>query len=113
MADKETGLNIPIGAYADEKSAEQAVKNITKKVDSSLKDGHIAIPIELKAPLKGVSKEVLKAQEDAIDKFEKASKKGFSSSTKETKAFIDAYTKFKKLIGQSHKSRLKRISRFR
>lgn len=109
MADKETGLNIPIGAYADEKSAEAAVKNISKKVDSSLKDGRIEIPIELKAPIKGASEELLKAQKDVIKKLEATSKKGFSSSSKEADALIKSYTNFKKLVGQAHKNNMTQI----
>lgn len=109
MADKETGLNIPIGAYADEQSAEKAVKDISKKVDSSLKDGRIEIPVELKAPIKGASSELLKAQEDVIKKWEAASKKGFSSSSKEVNSLIDSYTNFKRLVGQAHKSNMTQI----
>ena len=104
MADKETGLNIPIGAYADENSAEKAVKDITKKIDSSLKDGRIEIPIELRTPIKGASDDLIKAQEDVIKKWDAASKKGFSSSTKEANDLIDAYTRYKKLVGQAHKN---------
>ena len=44
MADKETGLNIPISAYADEDSAKKAVQDLTKSVLGALKDGYIEIP---------------------------------------------------------------------
>ena len=104
MADKETGLNIPIGAYADEKSVKDATKKIYRELEGSLKDGRIEIPIELKAPIKGASNELVEAQKDVIKKLESASKKGFFSSSKESNDFLDSYVRFKKLVGQSHKN---------
>ena len=109
MAEKETGLNIPVSAYADKDSAKEAVSELSKGVLSSLKDGRIEIPIELKAPIKGASKELIKAQEDVIQKLESASKKGFSSSSKESNEFLNSYNKFKKLVGQSHKNNQKQV----
>ena len=35
MADKETGLNIPVSAYADKDSAKSAINELTKGVLSS------------------------------------------------------------------------------
>ena len=56
MADKETGVNIPVSAVADKPSAKEAVNELTKGVLSSLKDGYIEIPAELKVPIKVLQK---------------------------------------------------------
>lgn len=104
MADKETGLNIPVSAVADKNSAKEAVNELTKDVLSSLKDGYIEIPAELKVPIKGASKDLEKAQKDVITQWEKTFKKGFSSSAKDLDALTEAYQRFKKLAGQQHKA---------
>lgn len=104
MADKETGLNIPVSAVADKNSAKEAVNELTKDVLSSLKDGYIEIPAELKVPIKGASKDLEKAQKDVIKQWEKTFKKGFSSSAKDLDALTEAYQRFKKLAGQQHKA---------
>lgn len=104
MADKETGLNIPVSAVADKNSAKEAVNELTKDVLSSLKDGYIEIPAELKVPIKGASKDLEKAQKDVINQWEKTFKQGFSSSAKDLDALTEAYQRFKKLAGQQHKT---------
>ena len=104
MADKETGLNIPVSAVADKNSAKEAVNELTKDVLSSLKDGYIEIPAELKVPIKGASKDLEKAQKDVIKQWERTFKEGFSSSTKDLDALTEAYQRFKKLAGQQHKA---------
>ena len=104
MADKETGLNIPVSAVADKNSAKEAVNELTKDVLSSLKDGYIEIPAELKVPIKGASKDLEKAQKDVINQWEKTFKEGFSSSAKDLDALTEAYQRFKKLAGQQHKT---------
>lgn len=47
MADKETGLGIPVSAYADENSAKKAIQDLTKSILGALKDGYIEIIIDL------------------------------------------------------------------
>ena len=107
MADKETGLNIPVSAVADKDSAKEAVNELTKGVLSSLKDGYIEIPAELKVPIKGASKDLEKAQKDVINQWEKTFKQGFSSSAKDLDKLTAAYQRFKKLAGQQHKANTK------
>ena len=104
MADKETGLNIPVSAVADKNSAKEAVNELTKDVLSSLKNGYIEIPAELKVPIKGASKDLEKAQKDVIKQWERTFKEGFSSSAKDLDALTEAYQRFKKLAGQQHKA---------
>ena len=104
MADKETGLNIPVSAVADKNSAKEAVNELAKGVLSSLKDGYIEIPAELKVPIKGASKDLEKAQKDVIKQWERTFKEGFSSSAKDLDALTEAYQRFKKLAGQQHKA---------
>lgn len=107
MADKETGLNIPVSAVADKDSAKEAVNELTKGVLSSLKDGYIEIPAELKVPIKGASKDLEKAQKDVINQWEKTFKEGFSSSAKDLDNLTAAYQRFKRLAGQQHKANTK------
>ena len=107
MADKETGLNIPVSAVADKNSAKEAVNELTKDVLSSLKDGYIEIPAELKVPIKGASKDLEKAQKDVIKQWERTFKEGFSSSAKDLDNLTAAYQRFKKLAGQQHKANTK------
>lgn len=104
MADKETGLNIPVSAVADKDSAKEAVNELAKGVLSSLKNGYIEIPAELKVPIKGASKDLEKAQKDVINQWEKTFKQGFSSSAKDLDDLTAAYQRFKKLAGQQHKA---------
>lgn len=97
MADKETGLNITVGAVADESSAEKAAKDLTKGVLSSLKDGYIEVPAEIKVPIKGASKELEQAQKKVLTQWKKTFKKGFSSSEEDLTQLVKDYTSFKKL----------------
>lgn len=97
MADKETGLNITVGAVADENSAAQAAKDLTKGVLSSLKDGYIEVPAEIKVPIKGASKELEQAQKKVLTQWRKTFKKGFSSSEEDLNELTKAYKKFKEL----------------
>ena len=104
MADKETGLNITVGAVADEGSAKKAAKDLAKGVLSSLKDGYIEVPAEIKVPIKNASKDLEKAQKDVITQWKKTFKEGFSSSAKDLDDLTEAYNKFKKLAGKEHKA---------
>lgn len=107
MADKETDLNISVGAYADEKSAKQAVDDLIKNVLGSLKDGYIEVPAEVKTSFDRGSKELDKAQKDVIKQWEKMSKEGFSSSEEYLEDLITKYKKFKSLAGKEGKSNSK------
>ena len=103
MADKETGLIIPVSAYADKDSAKAAVNELTKGVLSSLKDGYIEVPAEIKASYTRGSKELEKAQKDVIQLYEKMSKEGFSSSVDDLDDLIEKYKRFKSLAGKEGK----------
>ena len=107
MADKETGLNIPVSAYADKDSAKEAVNELTKGVLKSLKDGYIEVPAEIKASFTRGSKELEKAQKDVINQWEKMSKEGFSSSEEYLDDLINKYKKFKSLAGKEGKGNSK------
>lgn len=104
MADKETGLNITVGAVADESSAQKAAKDLAKGVLSSLKDGYIEVPAEIKMPIKNASKDLEKAQKDVISQWKKTFKEGFSSSEKDLDDLTQAYYRFKRLAGKEHKA---------
>lgn len=107
MADKETGLFIPVSAYADKDSAKSAINELTKGVLSSLKDGYIEVPAEIKASYARGSKELDKAQKDVIKLYEKMSKEGFSSSVDDLDDLIEKYKKFKSLAGKEGKGNSK------
>lgn len=106
MADMETGLNIPVGAYADEDSAKKAIQDLTKSVLGALKDGYIEIPTAIsdKFDKSKASTELLRAQQDFIDQWKKMSDEGFSSSEKDLDDFVKKFTKFKSLMGKQGKS---------
>ncbi len=107
MADKETGFVIPVSAYADKDSAKAAISELTKGVLSSLKDGYIEVPAEIKASYARGSKELDKAQKDVIKTYEKMSKEGFSSSVEDLDNLIEKYRKFKSLAGKEGKGNSK------
>lgn len=107
MADKETGLQIPVSAYADKDSVKEAINELTKGVLSSLKDGYIEVPAEIKASYARGSKELDKAQKDVIKLYEKMSKEGFSSSADDLDNLIEKYKKFKSLAGKEGKGNSK------
>ena len=107
MADNRDDIMIGVGAYADEKSAKKAVNDLTKSALSSLKDGYIEVPAEVKASYARGSKELEKAQKDVITHWEKMSKKGFSSSSEYLDELVDKYQKFKRLAGKEGKGNSK------
>ena len=105
MADKETGLNIPISAYADEDSAKKAVQDLTKSVLGALKDGYIEIPTAISDEFdkSKASAKLIRAQKDFLNQWGKMSKEGFSSSEEDLQAFVDKFTEFKRLMGKEGK----------
>ena len=105
MADIETGLNIPIGAYADEDSAKKAIQDLTKSILGALKDGYIEIPTTISDEFdkSKASTKLIRAQKDFLNQWSKMSKEGFSSSEEDLQAFVDKFTEFKRLMGKEGK----------
>ena len=101
---KEIDFGIVVGAVPDENSAKDAVNKLTKGVLSTLKDGYIPVPAELKVPIKGASKELLKAQEKVVDQWDKTFAKGFSTSKKDMNELVDIYMEFKRLAKEQRKT---------
>lgn len=105
MADIETGLGIPVSAYADEDSAKKAIQDLTKSILGALKDGYIEIPTAISDEFdkSKASAKLIRAQKDFINQWEKMSKEGFSSSEEDLQAFVDKFTEFKRLMGKEGK----------
>ena len=101
---KDIDFGIVVGAVADESSAKNAVNKLAKGVLSELKDGYIPVPAELKVPIKGASKELLKAQEKVVDQWDKTFAKGFSTSKKDMNELVDIYMEFKRLAKEQRKT---------
>ena len=105
MADgNEIDIGIVVGAVADKNSAKDAVNELAKGALSTLKDGYIPVPVELKVPIKGASKELLKAQEKVVSQWDKTFKEGFSSSKKDMNELVDIYLEFKRLAKAERKT---------
>ena len=104
MANKDDDLVLSVGAEANVDSAKKATKDLEKGVLSSLKDGYIPVPVELKTSIKGASKDLKAAQEEVITQWEKTFSKGFSSSRKDLDKLSGAYTRFKKLADTENKT---------
>lgn len=118
MADgKNDDLGLSLGVYPDEKSVVDAANTISKKVLNKFKDGHIDIPVELSTKFdksnKKVTDNLIKAQEEFIDEYNKLSSKGFSASTKELKNFVKLYDEFKAEMRTSHQTGSKQNLAFR
>ena len=94
MADKETRLDITVGAVADGKSAEQAAKDITKKVGSAVKGGRINVPVDITVPIDDTKSKLTKAQKDITAEIRKMTSKGFSASGKDMDALTSKLDKF-------------------
>ena len=114
MADKKL-YTVTVGSNADKSSAEQTgkdiAKNVKKGVLSVLKDGYIEVPAEIKAPIKGASKELKQAQSKVLTQWKKTFKEGFSSSKEDLDELIKAYNKFKGLAkGKTQETQTKWIT---
>lgn len=103
MADKETDIKISVGAVADEKSAEQAVNKIVKKVDGSVKGGRIDIPIDITVPIDETKSKLTKAQKDITSMISKMMTEGFSASGKDMDALNSKLDKFMKAAKEANK----------
>ena len=105
MADIETGLGIPVSAYADEDSAKKAIQDLTKSILGALKDGYIEIPTAISDEFdkSKASAKLIRAQKDFLNQWGKMSKEGFSSSEEDLQAFVDKFTEFKRLMGKEGK----------
>ena len=105
MADIETGLGIPVSAYADKDSAKKAIQDLTKSILGALKDGYIEIPTAISDEFdkSKASAKLIRAQKDFLNQWGKMSKEGFSSSEEDLQAFVDKFTEFKRLMGKEGK----------
>lgn len=113
----DTELDILIRAISDEKSADEATKQLVNRVFSKLKDGAIKLPINSKldkSELKKLDDNVKQARKEVVDRYNKLQKemanpKGFDAfSEKAINELVElgkAYAKFNsKASGQSKNS---------
>lgn len=117
MADKETDLQVSLVVYPDEKSVIDATNKIAKGVLNQFKDGHLNIPVELTEPFdksnKNITKKLIEAQTEFIDRYNKLTAKGFSASAKELKEFVKAYDEYKNQIRSTKQNSSKQNLAFR
>lgn len=111
MADKETGLNITVGAVADENSAVKAAKDLTKAVDSSVKGGRITVPVDISVPIDESKEKLTKAQKAVIDTLTKMTSKGFSASGKDIDDLTSKFNEFTHALDEAGKGRQNKIFR--
>ena len=111
MADKETGLNITVGAVADENSAKQAAKDIKNAVESSVKGGRIEVPVDITVPIDKSKDKLTKAQKDITATISKMMSKGFSASGKDIDTLTSKFNTFTKAFDQAGKGRQNKIFR--
>lgn len=109
MADKDTDLQLTVGAVADKKSAEQAAKDITKQVESSVKGGRIEVPVDITVPIDKTKSNLTKAQKDVTTKLSKLMTKGFSASAKDIDDLVSKFDEFTKAFDQAGKGRQNKI----
>ena len=113
----DTELDILIRAISDEKSADEATKQLVNRVFSKLKDGAIKLPINSKldkSELKKLDDNVKQARKEVVSRYNKLQKemadpKGFDAfSEKAINELVElgkAYAKFNsKASGQSKNS---------
>lgn len=111
MADKDTDLQLTVGAVADKKSAEQAAKDITKQVESSVKGGRIEVPVDITVPIDKTKSNLTKAQKDVTTKLSKMMTKGFSASAKDIDDLVGKFNEFTKAFDKAGKGRQNKIFR--
>jgi len=75
----------------------KTAKELQGDVLNVIKDGYIEVPVKIKAPIKGASKELKQAQQDVLTQWDKTFGKGFSSSSEDMDILIKKYRKFKTL----------------
>lgn len=121
MADKETGLQITVGAVADEKSADNATKQIVSRVFDKLKEGAIKLPINSKldkADLRKLDDSMKQARKEVVSRYNKLLKdmddpKGFDAfSDKAIKDLVElgkAYSAFNSKASGRSKNNLAAI----
>ena len=83
MADKESGINIPVYASVDEGSVKQAVSKIDSDVQKATKNSHIEVPVDITVPISKTKTDLTKAQSDVAQLLSKMSKRGFSAYAKD------------------------------
>lgn len=111
MADKETDLQLTVGAVADKSSADKAAKDIVKAVDSSVKGGRIEIPVDVTVPIDKTKSKLTKAQKDITTEISKMMSKGFSASGKDIDNLTSKFNEFAKTFDQAGKGRQNKIFR--
>lgn len=103
--------------YADEQSIVDATNKIAKGVLKQFKNGHVEIPAALSEKFdknnKNVTKQLLNAQAEFINKYNDLSAKGFSASTRELKEFVKLYNEYKQEISKSKQTGSKQNLAFR
>ena len=103
--------------YADEQSVVDATNKIAKGVLKQFKNGHVEIPAALSEKFdknnKNVTKQLLNAQAEFINKYNDLSAKGFSASTRELKEFVKLYDEYKQEISKSKQTGSKQNLAFR
>lgn len=100
--DKDLRMDIEIGASTNEKQIKKETKKAVNAVGSVIKDGRIEIDLEIaNKPIKGLEKE----QNKILNMWKKVSEKGglLSAPKKDVNEFLKSYSKFSKMVGQSHK----------
>lgn len=111
MADKETEFNIVVGAEADVNSAKKAAKDIGKAVESSVKGGHIEVPVDITIPIDKSKDKLTRAQKDITATISKMMTKGFSASGKDIDTLTSKFNTFVKAFDQAGKGRRNNIFR--
>ena len=112
MADKETDIQLVVGAVSDEVSAEQTGKDIVKGVMKGIGNkGYIKLPVEItkfkypKRDEKAISgprsidySKLQKAQDELISNWKKLSKKGFSSRDEDIFNTLKSYRNYQQAV---------------
>ena len=111
MANKESDLELTVGAVADKKSAEQATKDLTKQVNNSVKGGRIEIPVDITVPIDKTKTKLKKAQGDIVSELNKMMSEGFSASGKDIDKLTSKFNKFAETFDQAGKGRQNKIFR--
>ena len=104
MANNSDEIEVVFKATTNKKSAEKTGSELVNTVQDTVdKKGGIELDLKLaKKPIKGLEKE----KKEILDMWKEVSEKGglLSVPKKEVNTFLDKYSKFSKLVGQSHKN---------
>lgn len=111
MADKETGLNIPVSAVADKNSAKEAVNELVSDVQKASNKSRIEVPVDITVPIDNTKKKLTKAQEDITSEISKMMAEGFSASGKDIDRLTSKFEAFTKALDAAGKGRQNKIFR--